>query len=312
MMSANITAASTPWRRTGCSVTSAQSSGVCATSQKECRSRIARYSGSERPAWRMNQTGVRSTGSRRAARTRSGSMAVRLASRVEGTSRRPLGRAAAPAPQAGHDRAGAASSSRTPARSPGATGSSSPTTGSTTATTRSSGTASRTRAPPLAPGERAVGRGARPRADPARPLPARLRPGRRAARLVLGARQPDARRRTSRSRRATASRTPTLPAGRRAGAGLGGARARRARRGLRRRRRRDRLARRRCCTAARASSRRTRPAPGRVPGFTVAAALPVGAARDRAGAARRVAGLPAFAAPRDEPWVYDGRIVRAA
>ena len=28
MMSANITAASTPWRRTGCSVTSAQSSGV--------------------------------------------------------------------------------------------------------------------------------------------------------------------------------------------------------------------------------------------------------------------------------------------
>ena len=34
-------------------------------------SRIARYSGSERPACRMNQTGVRSTGSRRAARTRS-------------------------------------------------------------------------------------------------------------------------------------------------------------------------------------------------------------------------------------------------
>jgi hypothetical protein len=34
-------------------------------------SRMARYSGSERPACRMNQTGVRSTGSRRAARTRS-------------------------------------------------------------------------------------------------------------------------------------------------------------------------------------------------------------------------------------------------
>ena len=34
MMSANITAASTPWRRTGCSVTSAQSSGVPATSKK--------------------------------------------------------------------------------------------------------------------------------------------------------------------------------------------------------------------------------------------------------------------------------------
>ena len=76
MMSANITAASTPCRRTGCSVTSAQSSGVCATSQNECRSRIARYSGSERPACRMNHTGVRSTGSRRAARTRRGSMAA--------------------------------------------------------------------------------------------------------------------------------------------------------------------------------------------------------------------------------------------
>ena len=75
MMSANMTAASTPCRRTGCSVTSAHSSGVFATSQKECCSRTARYSGSERPACRMNQTGVRSTGSRRAARTRSGSTA---------------------------------------------------------------------------------------------------------------------------------------------------------------------------------------------------------------------------------------------
>ena len=74
MMSANMTAASTPCLRTGCSVTSAQSSGVCATSQKECRSRTARYSGSDRPAWRMNQTGVCSTGSRRAALTRSGSI----------------------------------------------------------------------------------------------------------------------------------------------------------------------------------------------------------------------------------------------
>ena len=62
MMSANITAASTPWRRTGCSVTSAQSSGRSQTSKSACRSRIARYSGSDRPACRMNQTGVRSTG----------------------------------------------------------------------------------------------------------------------------------------------------------------------------------------------------------------------------------------------------------
>ena len=40
---------------------------------------MARYSGSDRPAWRMNHTGVRSTSSRRAARTRSGSL---TASRV--------------------------------------------------------------------------------------------------------------------------------------------------------------------------------------------------------------------------------------
>ena len=72
MMSANITAASTSWRRTGCRVTSAQSSGCSQTSKSVCRLRISRYSGSERPAWRMNQTGVRSICSRRAARTRSG------------------------------------------------------------------------------------------------------------------------------------------------------------------------------------------------------------------------------------------------
>ena len=73
MMSAKSTAASTPCRRTGWSVTSAQSSGVSAISKNEWRSRSARYSGSERPAWRMNHTGVRSTCSRRSARTRSGS-----------------------------------------------------------------------------------------------------------------------------------------------------------------------------------------------------------------------------------------------
>ena len=50
MMSANITAASTSWRRTGWSVTSAQSSGFEAISKKPCVSRSARYSGSERPA----------------------------------------------------------------------------------------------------------------------------------------------------------------------------------------------------------------------------------------------------------------------
>ena len=61
MMSANITAASTSCRRTGWSVTSAVSSADRLTSKNACRSRIARYSGSERPACRMNHTGVRST-----------------------------------------------------------------------------------------------------------------------------------------------------------------------------------------------------------------------------------------------------------
>ena len=73
MMSAKRTAASTPSRRTGWSVTSAQSSGVPPSSKNEWRSRSARYSGSERPAWRMNHTGVRSTCSRRSARTKRGS-----------------------------------------------------------------------------------------------------------------------------------------------------------------------------------------------------------------------------------------------
>ena len=79
MMSANITAASTSCRRTGCNVTSAQSSGWRAISNNPYRLRSSRYSGSERPAWRMNQTGVRSTGSRRAARTSSGSTGCTLA-----------------------------------------------------------------------------------------------------------------------------------------------------------------------------------------------------------------------------------------
>ncbi len=74
MMSAKSTAASTPCRRTGWSVTSAHSSGWRQISKSPNRWRTARYSGSDRPAWRMNQTGVRSTGSRRAARTRRGAV----------------------------------------------------------------------------------------------------------------------------------------------------------------------------------------------------------------------------------------------
>ena len=67
-MSAKRIAASTPRRRTGWSVTSVQSAGSRVISTSVARSRIARYSGRDRPAWRMNQTGVTSTGSRRQAR----------------------------------------------------------------------------------------------------------------------------------------------------------------------------------------------------------------------------------------------------
>ena len=72
MMSAKRTAASTPWARTGWRVTSAQSSGCRQISKSPWRFRTSRYSGSERPAWRMNQTGVRSTCSRRQARVSRG------------------------------------------------------------------------------------------------------------------------------------------------------------------------------------------------------------------------------------------------
>jgi hypothetical protein len=51
------------------------------------------------------------------------------------------------------------------------------------------------------------------------------------------------------------------------------------------------------------------PGPGRVPGFSsplLCPSLLPGVELEPLG---EVAGLPAFAAPRDEPWVYDGRIV---
>src|SRR2546423_9469534 len=47
-------------------------------SNRPCRLRSSRYSGRERPAWRMNHTGVRSTGSRRHALTSNGSTGRRL------------------------------------------------------------------------------------------------------------------------------------------------------------------------------------------------------------------------------------------
>jgi hypothetical protein len=54
------------------------------------------------------------------------------------------------------------------------------------------------------------------------------------------------------------------------------------------------------------------PGPGRVPGFGAPLLCPSvlpGVELERLG---DVAGLPAFAAPRDEPWIYDGRAVLRA
>ena len=58
-MSENRIAASTPCRRTGCRVISQISSGSKQASIMVFLARRARYSGSERPACRMNQTGMR-------------------------------------------------------------------------------------------------------------------------------------------------------------------------------------------------------------------------------------------------------------
>src|SRR5258707_1238907 len=70
-MSLNKMAASTSYRRSGCRVISVTSSGRAQDSSMGMPSRTLRYSGSERPAWRMNQTGVYGTGSLRHARTKS-------------------------------------------------------------------------------------------------------------------------------------------------------------------------------------------------------------------------------------------------
>ena len=54
------------------------------------------------------------------------------------------------------------------------------------------------------------------------------------------------------------------------------------------------------------------PGPGRVPGFSsplIAPSVLDGVALERL---EDVAGLPAYAAPADEPWIYDGRIVLRA
>ena len=54
-------AASTPYRRTGCRVISVTRSGWAQLSSMEMPARTCLYSGSDRPACRMNHTGTRSS-----------------------------------------------------------------------------------------------------------------------------------------------------------------------------------------------------------------------------------------------------------
>jgi hypothetical protein len=54
------------------------------------------------------------------------------------------------------------------------------------------------------------------------------------------------------------------------------------------------------------------PGAGRVPGFASPLIAPSVLDRVELERLEDVAGLPAFAAPRDEPWIYDGRIVLRA
>jgi hypothetical protein len=51
------------------------------------------------------------------------------------------------------------------------------------------------------------------------------------------------------------------------------------------------------------------PGPGRVPGFSAPLLCPSVAPGVKLDRLQDVAGLPAYTAPRDEPWIYDGRIV---
>ena len=84
-MSEKKIAASTPYRRTGCRVISTTSSGRMHDSSIATPSRSLRYSGSDRPAWRMNHTGVCGTGSPRAARSRAESWTRGSVEAADGT-----------------------------------------------------------------------------------------------------------------------------------------------------------------------------------------------------------------------------------
>ncbi len=51
------------------------------------------------------------------------------------------------------------------------------------------------------------------------------------------------------------------------------------------------------------------PGPGRIPGFSAPLLCPSVLDGIELEPLGELAGLPAFAAPRNEPWLYDGRIV---
>ena len=268
MMSANITAASTPWRRTGCSVTSAQSSGVCATSQNECRSRSARYSG-QRPPRLPHEPDGRAL-DRLAARRADEEWLhddVRLALRVERTAWHSLRRRLpAPAPEAGAlARSGRAS--RTPGSVAWRDGVHLSYHWLDSRDNPIVWDGVRTPPPQLAPGERATVELAVRAPIPPGPYRLALDARRRAPRVVLGARQRDAARSTSWSASRTGEPSATLPPWVEATPAWDGAHARRARRGLRGRRRLDRLGRRPAVAGARAHSSRTRRAPAASPAF---------------------------------------------
>ena len=164
----------------------------------------------------------------------------------------------------------------------------------------------RTPAPPLAPGDRGDGRAARARTDPAR---ARYRLAfdmvaeNRAWFSELGSEQLRARRRRRAARRA--SRASTFPTGstrRRTGPTVSRRRTPRATRSSRVR------------SSGRALHRPRALAPyipgsGRDAGFASPLLCPSVLPGFALEPLEEVAGLPAFAPPTGEPWVYDGRIV---
>ena len=244
----------------------------------------------------MNHTGVRSTGSRRAARREGAPSGVRLAAVSKGPLAVRWGAPPATAPQAG-----AVETVRVELENAGddrlaAEGSTSPTTGSTARQPDRLGR--RPHAGAAVCARRARRRSTRPCARRSRPAPT-ASPSTWSPRTAPGSRSSAARCSPRTSQVAARGGEPhaELPRRRRAGARLAGARARRPRRGLRRRRRRDRLA-----SGLRAAGARS-PATSRGPDGSPASRHRFCARPSCPGIELErladVAGLPAFAAPRD-------------